>query len=61
MMQTALVIGDLHAGSPYAPFPAGFVTSYGTEHAPNPAQIYLNRRRTWPTVCHRLTVSLPTA
>ena len=43
MMQTALVIGDLHAGSPYAPFPAGFVTSYGTEHAPNPAQVYLNQ------------------
>ena len=41
-MRTALIVGDLHCGSLYAPFPAGFVTSYGSEYAPNIGQRYLN-------------------
>lgn len=40
---TCVVLADMHVGSAYAPFPAGFISSTGNAIAPNKGQEYLNR------------------
>lgn len=52
MTKTGLVIGDLHAGSMFAPCPEGFVTSTDSVYQPNGCQLYLNT--CWRHMCDTL-------